>query len=173
MNSSYFSFLELVSTGLMFIAVIYSIFSMFKVNYFNPVVQIFVKIVDPFTKVFLGFNKSVSGLIVAVVFKFLGLLNYVSSYNYILLISISFFEVLIVFFKMLFYFVIAGVIKSWVAPFSENDMWKIVEEISNKILDPIRKFIPAIGGLDFSPIFAFILLNSINVFLAQLAVSIL
>ena len=173
MNSSYFSFLELVSTGLMFIAVIYSIFSIFKVNYFNPVVQIFVKIVDPFTKVFLGFNKSVSGLIVAVVFKFLGLLNYVSSYNYILLISISFFEVLIVFFKILFYFVIAGVIKSWVAPFSENDMWKIVEEISNKILDPIRKFIPAMGGLDFSPIFAFILLNSINVFLAQLAVSIL
>ena len=103
----------------------------------------------------------------------LGLLSYVSSYNYILLISISFFEVLIVFFKILFYFVIAGVVKSWVAPFSENDMWKIVEEVSNKILDPIRKFIPAIGGLDFSPIFAFILLNSINVFLAQLAVSIL
>ena len=135
--------------------------------------RIFVKIVDPFTKVFLGVNKSISGLVVAIVFKFLGLLSYVSSYNYILLISISFFEVLIVFFKILFYFVIAGVVKSWVAPFSENDMWKIVEEVSDKILDPIRKFIPAIGGLDFSPIFAFILLNSINVFLAQLAVSIL
>ena len=156
MNSSLFSFLELVSTGLMFIAVIYSIFSIFKVNYFNPIVQIFVKIVDPFTKVFLGVNKSISGLIVAIIFKFLGLLSYVSSYSYILLISISFFEVLIVFFKILFYFVIAGVVKSWVAPFSENDMWKIVEEVSNKILDPIRKFIPAIGGLDFSPIFAFI-----------------
>jgi YggT family protein len=173
MNSSLFSFLELVCTGLMFIAVIYSIFSIFKVNYFNPIVQIFVKIIDPFTKVFLGINKSLSGLIVAIVFKLLGLLSYVSSYNYILLISISFFEVLIVFFKILFYFVIAGVIKSWVAPFSENDMWKIVEEVSNKILDPIRKFIPAIGGLDFSPVFAFILLNSINVFLAQLAISIL
>ena len=173
MNSTLFSFLELVCTGLMFIAVIYSIFSIFKVNYFNPIVQIFVKIVDPFTKVFLGINKSLSGLIVAVVFKFLGLLSYVSSYNYILLISISFFEGLIVFFKILFYFIIAGVVKSWVAPFSENDMWKIVEEVSNKILDPIRKFIPSIGGLDFSPIFAFILLNSINVFLAQLAVSIL
>ena len=173
MNSSLFSFLELISTGLMFVAVIYSIFSLFKVNYFNPIVQIFVKIVDPFTKVFLGVNKSVSGLIVAVVFKFLGLLSYVSSYSYVLIISISFFEVLIVFFKILFYFVIAGVVKSWIAPFSENDMWKIVEEVSNKILDPIRKFIPAVGGLDFSPIFAFILLNSINIFLAQLAVSIL
>jgi YggT family protein len=129
--------------------------------------------VDPFTKVFLGVNKSLSGLIVAVVFKFLGLLSYVSSYSYVLIISISFFEVLIVFFKLLFYFVIAGVVKSWIAPFSENDMWKIVEEVSNKILDPIRKFIPAVGGLDFSPIFAFILLNSINIFLAQLAVSIL
>ena len=146
MNSSLFSFLELVSTGLLFIAIIYSVFSIFKVNYFNPIVQIFVKIVDPFTKVFLGINKSVSGLIIAIVFKFLGLLSYVSSYSYILLISISFFEVLIVFFKILFYFVIAGVVKSWVAPFSENDMWKIVEEVSNKILDPIRKFIPAIGG---------------------------
>ena len=157
----------------MFIAVIYSIFSIFKVNYFNSIVQIFVKIVDPFTKVFLGVNKLVSGLIIAVVFKFLGLLSYVSSYSYVLIISISFFEVLIVFFKILFYFVIAGVVKSWIAPFSENDMWKIVEEVSNKILDPIRKFIPAFGGLDFSPIFAFILLNSINIFLAQLAVSIL
>ena len=117
----------------MFIAVIYSIFSIFKVNYFNPIVQIFVKIVDPFTKVFLGVNKSISGLVVAIVFKFLGLLSYISSYSYILLISISFFEVLIVFFKILFYFVIAGVVKSWVAPFSENDMWKIVEEVSNKI----------------------------------------
>ena len=94
----------------MFIAVIYSIFSIFKVSYFNPIVQIFVKIVGPFTKVFLGINKSVSGLIVAIVFKFLGLLSYVSSYSYILLISISFFEVLIVFFKILFYFVIAGVV---------------------------------------------------------------
>ena len=173
MNSSLFSILELICTGLMFIAVIYSIFSIFKVNYFTPIVQIFVKIIDPFTKVFLGIYKTLSGLVVAIVFKFLGLLSYVSSYSYILLISISFFEVLIVFFKILFYFVIAGVVKSWVAPFSENDMWKIVEEVSNKILDPIRKFIPSIGGLDFSPIFAFILLNSINVFLAQLAVSIL
>tara|TARA_B100000945_G_scaffold272205_1_gene234505 strand:- start:114 stop:635 length:522 start_codon:yes stop_codon:yes gene_type:complete len=173
MNSNLFSFLELVSTGLMFIAVIYSIFSIFKVNYFNPIVQIFVRIIDPFTKAFLGVNKSVSGLIVAVVFKFLGLLSYVSSYSYILLISISFFEVLIVFFKILFYFVIAGVVKSWVAPFSKDDVWMIVKEVSDKILDPIRKYIPAIGGLDLSPIFAFIFLNSINVFLAQLAVSIL
>ena len=172
MNTNY-QILGLFLNVINYMFIFLLIFNLLKVNYFNPIVQIFVKIVDPFTKVFLGINKSLSGLIVAIVFKFLGLLSYVSSYNYILLISISFFEVLIVFFKILFYFVIAGVVKSWVAPFSENDMWKIVEEVSNKILDPIRKFIPAIGGLDFSPIFAFILLNSINVFLAQLAVSIL
>ena len=59
----------------MFIAVIYSIFSIFKVNYFNPIVQIFVKIVDPFTKVFLGINKSLSGLIVAVAFQVFGALK--------------------------------------------------------------------------------------------------
>ena len=188
MNSSLFSFLELVSTGLMFIAVIYSIFSIFKVNYFNPIVQIFVKLMTPFTKIFFSIDKSKSGLLVAIIFSSISALIFVSNYDgrnsqilkiaelitnnelqgYFVILVQSVFKVIIVFFQIIFYFVIAGVIKSWVAPFSEDDIWVVVEVISNKTLNPIRKFLPAAGGLDFSPIFVLILLNSMNIFLANL-----
>tara|TARA_Y100000741_G_scaffold93816_1_gene69672 strand:+ start:65 stop:658 length:594 start_codon:yes stop_codon:yes gene_type:complete len=188
MNGSFFSFLELVSTGLMFIAVIYSIFSIFKVDYFNNIVQIFVKLMAPFTKIFFGIDKSKSGLLVAIIFSSISALIFVSNYDgrnfqilkiaelitnnelqgYFVILAQSVFKVIIVFFQIIFYFVIAGVIKSWVAPFSEDDIWVVVEVVSNKTLDPIRKFLPAAGGLDFSPIFALIFLNSLNIFLANL-----
>jgi len=188
MNSSLFSFLELVSTGLMFIAIIYYIFSIFKVDYFNKIVQIFIKLMSPFTKIFFGIDKSKSGLLIAVIFSSISALIFVSNYDgrnsqilkiaelitnnelqgYFLILAQSVIKVIIVFFQIIFYFVIAGVIKSWVAPFSEDDIWVVVEVVSNKILDPIRKFLPAVGGLDFSPIFALIFLNSLNIFLATL-----
>ena len=188
MNSSLFSFLELVSTGLMFIAVIYSIFSIFKVDYFNRIVQIFIKLMSPFTKIFFGIDKSKSGLLIAIIFSSISALIFVSNYDgrnsqvlkiaelitnnelqgYFVILAQSVIKVIIVFFQIIFYFIIAGVIKSWVAPFSEDDIWIVVEVVSNKILDPIRKFLPAVGGLDFSPIFALIFLNSLNIFLANL-----
>tara|TARA_B100000963_G_scaffold172530_1_gene150022 strand:- start:444 stop:1037 length:594 start_codon:yes stop_codon:yes gene_type:complete len=188
MNNNLLSFLELISTGLMFIAVIYSIFSIFKVNYYNKIVQIFVKLMAPFTRVFFGIDKSKSGLFVAVIFCTISSLIFVSSYEgknpqtleiaglisnneflgYVVIFLQSIVKVIMVFFQMLFYFVIAGVIKSWVAPFSEDDAWVVVAVISSKVLDPIRKFLPAMGGLDFSPIFVIIFLNSLNIFLAKL-----
>ena len=188
MNNSLFSFLELVSTGLMFIAVIYSIFSIFKVDYFNRIVQIFIKLMSPFTKIFFGIDKSKSGLLIAIIFSSISALIFVSNYDgrnsqvlkiaelitnnelqgYFVILAQSVIKVIIVFFQIIFYFIIAGVIKSWVAPFSEDDIWIVVEVVSNKILDPIRKFLPAVGGLDFSPIFALIFLNSLNIFLANL-----
>ena len=172
----------------MFIAVIYSIFSIFKVDYFNRIVQIFIKLMSPFTKIFFGIDKSKSGLLIAVIFSSISALIFVSNYDgrnsqilkiaelitnnelqgYFVILAQSVIKVIIVFFQIIFYFVIAGVIKSWVAPFSEDDIWVVVEVVSSKTLDPIRKFLPAAGGLDFSPIFALIFLNSLNIFLANL-----
>jgi YggT family protein len=60
------------------------------------------------------------------------------------------------------------VILSWVAPNNPNPMLKIIDEISTKLLEPIRKFIPSAGGLDFSPIFALILIRQIEILLASI-----
>jgi YggT family protein len=60
------------------------------------------------------------------------------------------------------------VILSWVAPNSPNPILQLIEEISSKLLEPIRKFIPSAGGLDFSPIFALILIRQLEILLASI-----
>ena len=66
--------------------------------------------------------------------------------------------------RIIFYAVIGGVILSWVSPQNSNPALQLVEEISDKTLSPIRKYIPSAGGLDFSPIFILILVNLLESF---------
>lgn len=168
------NFLELLMTVLTFIAVIYSSFAAFKVDYYNPIVKIFVSLIMPFSKLLFFLNPFLVGLIAGMIFSFFGL--YISAgpaYEISYIIGSSFFNVLIIFFKVLFYFVIGGVIKSWVAPFTDHPLGQIVEDVSSGILKPFRAITPSFGGLDFSPIFAFIILNMINGMLIGIANAVL
>ena len=54
--------------------------------------------------------------------------------------------------------VIIEVILSWINPGQYNPIIGLVHKLSNPVLKPIRKFIPALGGLDLSPLFATLLL---------------
>ena len=70
--------------------------------------------------------------------------------------------------QILLFAVIGGVILSWVAPGNPHPLLQLIEEISDKILSPIRNYIPSMGGLDFSPLLVLILLNQVDVLLAQI-----
>ena len=69
--------------------------------------------------------------------------------------------------QVLFFSIIGSVIMSWVSPNSDNLFFRLVNEFSDAILDPIRKFIPAMGGLDFTPIFGLILFNFLSSFVGN------
>ncbi len=51
------------------------------------------------------------------------------------------------------------VIASWVAPGSYHPVLSVARAISEPLMAPARKFIPAIAGLDFSPIVVIIFLQ--------------
>ena len=55
-------------------------------------------------------------------------------------------------------------ILSWVAPGSYNPGAQLVSQICEPLLAPFRKLLPNLGGLDISPIFAFIAINLIDRF---------
>ncbi len=63
------------------------------------------------------------------------------------------------FVNLFFYALIASVILSWVAPHSSNPGAQLVQQLCEPLLMPIRRLLPSLGGLDLSPIFAFIALN--------------
>ncbi len=64
-----------------------------------------------------------------------------------------------------FYFwaILAGVILSWVAP--QSPVVQLVFQITEPILAPCRRLLPAMGGFDLSPILAFVGLNIAEILL--------
>ena len=66
------------------------------------------------------------------------------------------------FLKVFYFAMIVSVILSWVAPGSYNPGAQLVNQICEPLLAPFRKIMPNLGGLDISPIFAFIALNLVD-----------
>lgn len=60
------------------------------------------------------------------------------------------------FLNIFFYALLISVILSWVAPTSHNPGALLIGQICEPVLAPFRKFLPSMGGLDLSPIFAFL-----------------
>jgi YggT family protein len=50
--------------------------------------------------------------------------------------------------------IIIGVLLSWVSPDPYNPIVQTIYSISEPLLAPFRRFVPILGGLDISPIFA-------------------
>ena len=150
--------------------VILSVFRLLRVNYFNPIVKIFATYLEPVSKsLFFFLPPLFAAIAVALVLKFSSFyLAYSSGYETLTLFYVSVIDVLNSGFRILFYCVIGSVVLSWVAPGNNHPLLQIIEEISAGILSPVRKFMPPMGGLDFTPIIGLLVLNLINSSLVQI-----
>ena len=142
------------------------IFSVFKVNYYNSIVSFFIKLYKPIGKVSLIQNQSINIIFLSIVIKFISLfLIYSNSYDASVLLGVAIIQNIQIIVRLILFIIIGGVILSWVQPKNSNPFLEIVIEISDKILLPLRGLIPSAGGLDFSPLFIFILIQLVSGFL--------
>ena len=155
--------------------VLLSIFRLFRINYFNPIVKIFAKYLEPISKnVFFFLPPLIAAVAFALLLKFISFyLAYSSGYESLSLLYIAVIDVINSGFRILFYCVIGSVVLSWIAPGNNHPLLQIVEEISSGVLDPIRKFLPPMGGLDFTPIIGLLILNLTNSSFIQIIRSLL
>lgn len=155
--------------------VMLSLFRLFRVNYFNPIVKIFATYLEPVSKnLFFFLPPLFAAIALALVLKFASFyLAYSSGYETLTLFYLSVIDVLNSGFRVLFYCVIGSVVLSWVAPGNSHPLLQLIEEISAGILSPIRKFLPPMGGLDFTPIIGLLVLNLINTSFIQIIRSLL
>jgi len=77
-------------------------------------------------------------------------------------------ELTILSLNLFFFAILIRIILSWVAPHSYNPVTALVSTLAEPILAPLRRYIPQIGGLDISPIFAIVLLQAGVIFLQTL-----
>ena len=151
------------------------ILQLVRADFYNPLSQFTVKATQPLLKPLRRFIPSIAGLdtaslVLAVLVQLLLMVvtlslmgfNPVSVIPQLLVWSLI--GVTSLFFKVFFFALIVSVILSWVAPGSHNPGAQLVNQLCEPLLAPFRKLLPNLGGLDLSPIFAFIALNLMDRF---------
>ena len=71
---------------------------------------------------------------------------------------------------VLWFLLIARVVTSWLTPTGGGGVVAFIYQVTEPILAPIRRMIPATGGLDWSPLVAMLALAVLVRLLSQLAV---
>lgn len=157
------------------------VLQMVRADFYNPLSQFVVKATQPPLAVVRRFVPGYGGLdfaalvlaflvhmaLSAVILAIVGapvaqLLPYLAIWVLISLASL--------FVKVFFFALIISVILSWVAQGSRHPGVSLVHQVCEPVLSPIRRILPDLGGIDISPIFAFIALNLIDNFvIANLA----
>ena len=77
--------------------------------------------------------------------------------------------------SLLVFLIFVEVVMSWLVAFNVMNLrnptmaqlYQVVNRITQPILDPIRRVVPSIGGLDFSPIIALLGLGWINNYIVR------
>ncbi|MDB5995521.1 MAG: YggT family protein [Pseudomonas sp.] len=144
------------------------ILQLVRANFYNPLCQFIVKATQPLLKPLRRvipsmFGLDMSSLVLALIVQMvliaviLALKGFMV--DWVLLVPWALIALFSLFLNILFYAMIISVILSWVAPGSHNPGAELVAQITEPVLAPFRRIIPNLGGLDISPIFAFIVIQ--------------
>jgi YggT family protein len=150
-----------------------------KADFYNPISQFLVKITNPLViplrRVIPGIGGlDLASLLLAVLLQVLAivalmLLNGLGMPNPLILVVWSTLGIVGLLVNIYFFALLAMIILSWVAAGSSNPAIALLHQITEPVMAPFRKILPAMGGLDFSPILLFILINVLQIALRHLA----
>jgi len=62
------------------------------------------------------------------------------------------------------YGLLAVIIISWIAPHSHHPAIALLHQLIEPVTAPFRRVLPPLGGLDLSPIFVFLVINMLRIF---------
>lgn len=173
LNTAAVYVLQTLGSLYLLIVLLRFILQLVRADFYNPLSQFAVKatkpLLNPLRKVIPGFGgldlaSLVLALLVQLLLMILTLLLMGYGFGALLpqLLVWAVIGVTALFVKIFFFALIASVILSWVAPHSHNPGAQLVNQLCEPLLMPIRRILPNLGGLDISPIFAFIALNLVD-----------
>jgi YggT family protein len=143
------------------------ILQLVRANFYNPLCQFIVKATQPLLKPLRRvipsmFGLDMSSLVLALIVQMvlIAVILLLKGFQVdLLLVPWALIAIFSLFLNILFYAMIISVILSWVAPGSHNPGAELVAQITEPVLAPFRRIVPNLGGLDISPIFAFIVIQ--------------
>ena len=152
-----------------------------KADFYNPVSQAVIKITDPMVRVLrtvipgykgIDFSSLVLAFAIEAVAICTLIILYgesISNIGYTNIVTWAFAGVLLFIIQIYYYAILASIIMSFVMMFSgstnPHPLLLLVWQLTEPIMGPVRRIIPSMGGLDFSPIFIFIAIQIIQNFI--------
>ena len=172
LNTAAVYVLQTLGSLYLLIVLLRFVLQLVRANFYNPLCQFVVKATQPLLKPLRRiipslFGLDMSSLVLAILVQLLLmaltlLLTYGTTGNPLQLLIWSLIGVTALFLKIFFFAMIISVILSWVAPQSHNPGAELVNQICEPALAPFRRIVPNLGGLDISPILAFMVLKLLD-----------
>jgi YggT family protein len=164
--------LQTIGSLYLLIVLLRFILQLVRADFYNPVSQFIVRATHPLVKPLRKIIPSVAGLdlaslVLAIVLQLVLMALTLMLMGYGLgdplqLLVWSIVGVTALFLKVFFFALIISVILSWVAQGTHNPTAMLINQICEPLLAPIRRMLPSMGGMDLSPIVAFLILNLID-----------
>lgn len=143
-----------------------------RADFYNPFTQAIVRVTDPAVRLFRRLIPGYRGLD----FASLALALLAQCISTLLLIVFSGFAVpgigllitwsvvglLSFILNIYFWSMMISIIASFIAPHSAHPALVLVRQITEPVMEPFRRLLPSMGGLDLSPIFVFLALQIIR-----------
>jgi YggT family protein len=152
-----------------------------RADFYNPISQFLVKITNPLVIPLRRFIPGLAGLdmatlVVLLLLQMAGisamlLLNGIPP-PILMLVPWALIGVASLAVNFYFFALLAMIIVSWVAPGTRHPAAVLLFQLTEPVMAPVRKLLPAMGGLDLSPIFLFILINIIQIALRHAATAV-
>ena len=172
LNTAAVYVLQTLGSLYLLIVLLRFVLQLVRANFYNPLCQFAVKATQPLLKPLRRvipsvFGLDMSSLVLALILQVLlmavtMLLAYGTTGDPLQLLIWAIIGVTALFLKIFFFALIISVILSWVAPGSHNPGAELVNQICEPVLAPFRKILPSLGGLDISPILAFMVLKLLD-----------
>jgi YggT family protein len=164
--------LQTIGSLYLLIVLLRFILQLVRADFYNPLSQFIVRATHPLLKPlrkiipsFAGLDLASLVLAILVQLVLMALVLMLMGYgldNPLQLLVWSIIGVTALFIKVFFFALIISVILSWVAQGSHNPAAELINQICEPLLAPIRRILPSLGGLDLSPIVAYLIHNQID-----------
>lgn len=172
LNTAAIYILQTLGSLYLLIILLRFVLQLVRANFYNPLSQFTVKATQPLLKPLRRiipslFGLDMSSLVLAIIVQIILmaltlLLSYGTTGDPLSLLVWAIIGVTALFLKIFFFALIVSVILSWVAPGSHNPGAELVNQICEPVLAPLRRVLPNLGGLDISPILAFLVLKLLD-----------
>jgi len=143
-----------------------------RADFYNPFTQAIVRVTDPavraFRRVIPGYRGlDFASLILALLAQCVCTFLLITTSGYAVpgagpIITWSVVGLLSFILNIYFWAMMISIIASFIAPYSGHPALVLVRQLTEPVMEPFRRLLPSMGGLDLSPIFVFLGLQIIR-----------